>query len=221
MEIQQSPLDTEEMCVKDKIQADFQSVNLDQDMQCVSEDREILLSTMEKGLRRVSDIVHNITVFSRLESDQKDRCDINDCIRTSYKLLHRQLNDNIVLSLEQQDLPYIDINMGKITQILCNLVVNASESIENSGHIRVYTKVNANNIEVCVSDNGCGINPSALMKIFDPFYTTKKDGQGMGLGLAISYDIAKDHGGHLRVSSEENVGSVFTLSLPFSRALLH
>jgi two-component system NtrC family sensor kinase len=89
------------------------------------------------------------------------------------------------------------------------------------GSILISSRVVDKQILIYVTDTACGIEPSALKKVFDPFYTTKKEGEGTGLGLAISYDIIKEHNGDLAVSSELGKGSQFTISLPLTNAVLH
>lgn len=216
-------MSAEDETVKNKLQTDIQSIIIDQDMQFVSEDMDVLLSDMEEGLQRVTDIVQNMSVFARVDSDHKQLFDINDCIRSTYKMVEKQVSEKAEIRLELSDLPHIEINVGKINQVFTNLIINAAQAIESNkqGVILVSSRVVDKQILIYVSDTGCGIEPSALKKVFDPFYTTKKEGEGTGLGLAISYDIIKEHNGDLAVSSDLGNGSQFTITLPLTNALLH
>lgn len=214
-------VNTEDQTVKNKLQTDIQSLLLEQDMHFVSEDMADLLSDMEEGLQRVTDIVQNMSVFSRVDGDKKQFFNINDCIMSTHKMVKKQVTAKADLTLDLQELPDVEINVGKINQVLTNLLINASQAMKTRGEIKVFTKLKDNKVLVYISDNGCGIAPAALTKIFDPFYTTKKEGEGTGLGLAISYDIVKEHGGELKVSSKQDKGTVFTLSLPLKTAVLH
>lgn len=207
--------------MKTKIQIDIESMAIDQDLQFVNDDMHGLLSHMEEGLQRVADIVQNITLFAQDNSDNKQFFDINSCIKYTCKMFNRQVNQSTSLALLLQDLPQVEICVDKINQLLTNLLLNAAESIQDNGEIKVISKVKDQQILIHVCDNGSGIPAYAIHKIFDPFYTTKKEGEGTGLGLAISYDIVKEHGGNLTVSSELGKGTVFTIALPLRNAVLH
>jgi signal transduction histidine kinase len=108
----------------------------------------------------------------------------------------------------------VEINVGKICQVLTNLFINAGQAIDQHGVITVESYCHNDLVYVVISDNGHGIAPENVTRLFDPFFTTKPEGQGTGLGLAISFGIAQEHGGDLSVQSEEGKGSHFTLSLP-------
>ena len=162
-----------------------------------------------------------MSVFSRVDGDIKQFFNINDCIRSTYKMVKKQVSEKADLTLDLQEVPEVEMNVGKINQVITNLIINASQAMISRGTIKVFSKLKDNNIVVYVSDTGCGIPQAALDKIFDPFYTTKKEGEGTGLGLAISYDIIAEHGGELNVSSKENKGTVFTLTLPITNSVLH
>ena len=104
-----------------------------------------------------------------------------------------------------------------------NLITNAfyvvdekkKSGIENyEPAVSITTKKLNNKIEIKVTDNGNGIPPKVLDKIFQPFFTTKPTGQGTGLGLSLSYDIVKAHGGELKADTEEGNGTIFTIKLP-------
>lgn len=214
-------IETEEEFVKNKGQIDIESLIQDQDKHFVSEDMATLLSDMEQGLQRAANIVQNMTVFSRLDGDKKRMFDVNECIRSSYNLVKKQINAKASLFLDLQELPDVEMKVGKINQVLTNLLINASQAMTSRGTIKVFSKVKDNTVLVYISDTGCGIAPNAITKVFDPFYTTKKEQEGTGLGLAISYDIVKEHGGDLHVSSMLGKGSLFTLTLPVKTAVLH
>jgi signal transduction histidine kinase len=124
----------------------------------------------------------------------------------------------------------LDANIGSvmlvkqdISRVLLNLYNNAfyavSERFKKEGPafkplVTLTTARSGNNINITVSDNGSGIPEQIKHKIFQPFFTTKPTGLGTGLGLSLSYDIVKAHGGEILVSSVEGEGSVFTVSLP-------
>ncbi len=108
----------------------------------------------------------------------------------------------------------IKCNTQRIGQVFINLLVNAAQAIKEKGTIHVRTFNNGKNIGIEVKDSGMGIPPENLSKIFDAFFTTKPVGQGTGLGLSLSYDIIKKHGGDIKVRSKLGEGTVFTVILP-------
>jgi len=95
-----------------------------------------------------------------------------------------------------------------------NLLLNASQAIENRGNIWITTHQLDERIKIEIKDDGKGIPKKILNKIFDPFFTTKPVGRGTGLGLSISYKIIENHGGKIKVESKENKGTTFTIVLP-------
>ena len=112
-----------------------------------------------------------------------------------------------------------------IGRVVLNLITNAFYAVTEkkkqnlSGYepsIKVSTKRNHGNILICVEDNGNGIPDKVVSKIFQPFFTTKPTGQGTGLGLSLSYDIVKAHGGELNVETKEGEGSTFIIQLPIA-----
>lgn len=115
-------------------------------------------------------------------------------------------------------LPVVCADAGQLQQVLINLVVNALEATSDGGEVVVSARAAArdarNGVAIAVSDTGSGIAPELQARIFETFFTTKPRGQGTGLGLAISRDIARAHGGDLRVDSTPGQGSTFTLWVP-------
>ena len=99
-----------------------------------------------------------------------------------------------------------------LRQVLLNVLINAVQSIEDQGRIRVVSAVNDGWTELCISDDGCGMNERQREQIFSPFFTTKE--KGTGLGLAIAEKIVEAHGGRIAVASAPGAGSAFTISLP-------
>jgi signal transduction histidine kinase len=115
----------------------------------------------------------------------------------------------------QPDLPSIVGVPDQLTQVLLNLVVNAVEAMPDGGELTLSTLVEGNWLRIMVRDSGQGISPDAAAKIFEPFYTTKAT--GTGLGLAVSYGIIQRHGGRIEVVGSPGQGTTFTISLPLDR----
>src|SRR5207302_7345593 len=119
----------------------------------------------------------------------------------------------IDLSLSPR-LPEVMADVGQLRQLLLNLVRNAREAMPGGGSIRLATSVRDGSVLLEVRDSGPGIAPERLQRIFDPFFTTKE--RGTGLGLALSQEIAQEHGGQLTCESQVGAGTTFTLRLPAS-----
>jgi len=188
-----------------------------QDMDFINGDINELMSDSKEGMLRVAEIVKGLKLFSRIDSEEKQLYNINDCVRTTLTMVNNQLKYICTVETHLGNVPMIPLNVGKISQVVTNLLINAGQAIESSdenGTITVTSSVNNNTVELKIEDTGCGIPASHLDKLFNPFFTTKPEGQGTGLGLSISFGIAKEHGGSLDASSVEGKGSCFILRLP-------
>jgi signal transduction histidine kinase len=101
-----------------------------------------------------------------------------------------------------------------------NILVNATQAVDADGRIEIATrKLDANRVQVDISDNGCGMDEHVLSHIFEPFFTTKGVGSGTGLGLSITFGIVKKHGGDIAVRSAMGKGSLFQITLPVKQPL--
>jgi signal transduction histidine kinase len=119
------------------------------------------------------------------------------------------------------ELPDVVCNVGELNQVFLNLIVNAAHAIEDAGRnfetgaIEIHTVQADDCVVIRISDNGCGIPPENLAKLYEPFFTTKEVGRGTGQGLAIARSIVVGkHGGELSVGSSVGSGTEFTLRLP-------
>ncbi|HSG98657.1 MAG TPA: ATP-binding protein [candidate division Zixibacteria bacterium] len=181
------------------------------------------LNDIEIQARRCKAIVQNLLRFSRSSQDSDvATVNLNNAVSETVELLRHQLEmQQISIEYQQDDsMPEIIANAGKLQQVITNLVINAMHATPRGGKVRVMTKHSPKlgefdgAAEVIVEDTGCGIPQENLGKIFEPFFTTKDVGKGTGLGLSVSYGIIRDHGGEIKVQSEPNKGSRFTIILP-------
>lgn len=198
-----------------KLNQKIQSLLIDHDINFILEDSIELIKESKYGLERVSDIVSGMKAFSRADNDNKQWFNINNCIKTTLKMVSNQLKYHCEISTQlDANIPNIKINVGKIIQVLTNLLVNAGQAIVENGKNAVKSSMNNGFIEIAITDNGSGISKENIAQLFDPFFTTKPEGEGTGLGLSISFSIIKEHGGEILVNSEIGVGTCFTLRLP-------
>lgn len=165
---------------------------------------------------RCTNIVKGLLEFSRQDPPQKVYSDVNEIINRTLQLLENQASfQNIrIIKKLNENLPRIKLDKNKINQVFWNLMINSSEAMPKDGTLTIVSQFSAdeNYIEIDFIDTGVGIPKEAINKLFDPFYTTKSN--GIGLGLAISYGIIEQHQGKIEVKSEPGQGSVFTISLP-------
>jgi signal transduction histidine kinase len=136
-------------------------------------------------------------------------------IRNLIKFVEHDLlahNTRAVLELDPE-LPLIQMSRDHLTQVLLNLVKNAQEAMPTGGTIRIKTAPWPGGVTISVLDEGVGIPEAHLNLVFDPFFSTKQDGTGMGLGLAVSYGLIASYGGSIEVASQPGKGTVFRLVL--------
>ena len=185
-----------------------------EDISFINDDTTNLLKESIDGLHRVTNIVKDLKQFSRADSDEKQWFDVNECVKTTLKMVNNELKYHCNIDKDLGTLPMIWMNFGKINQVLTNLLINAGQAIKEQGQITITTELQNDNIAILVKDNGSGISVDNINKLFDPFFTTKDVGEGTGLGLSISHGIIQEHGGNITVTSELNKGSCFSIILP-------
>jgi signal transduction histidine kinase len=175
------------------------------------------LQDIAADVRRAADVMLRMRSILRREEARQDRLDLAAVIRNAVRLVQTQADDrDVTLSSEvSADLPFVRGDQVQLVQVLLNLLMNAIDALANvprgAREISVLASRADHGIEVQVADTGPGIPPSQVSQIFEPFYTTKPS--GLGLGLTISKSIIEAHGGSLGVSSGPG-GSVFSVRLP-------
>lgn len=174
------------------------------------------LKIIIKETQRCKTIIQGLLEFARDKKPQKVMTNINDIIESALGILYNEFHLQHVrieknLSKEIEKL-FLDEN--QIEQVFINLLLNALHAVDDSGLITVQSAMDAerNSIHVEVADNGCGIAAGDIKNIFEPFFSTKAN--GTGLGLAVSYGIIRNHQGDLRVFSEPGQGTRFVIKLP-------
>ena len=180
----------------------------------VLNDIDTLIADSLDGTERVRQIVQNLKNFSHVDESGFKYGDINAGLASTINIVWNELKYKADLEKEFDDIPLVQCNLGQLNQVFMNLLVNAAQSIEKHGSLKVKSWHDRENVYVSVSDTGCGIPPENIPKIFDPFFTTKEVGKGTGLGLSIAYDIVKKHGGEITVKSAVGAGTVFTVRIP-------
>jgi len=175
-----------------------------------------LIEDTLSGSKIVKELVDNLRRFSHLDQAKKQNVDIHEGIESSLKILNSQIKNRIKIHKDYKAAKKVECNPGQINQVLLNILSNASQSIKNEGNIWIDTGEKNDYLFIKIKDDGKGIKEEDLEKIFDPFFTTKDVGEGTGLGLSISYSIIKNHNGTIKVESDENKGSSFSILLPLN-----
>ena len=166
------------------------------------------------GTGQVAEIVGNLKDFSRLDRSKVTSFNLKEGLNSTL-LLAKHLLKSVTVNKHFDKIPEILCAPSQINQVFLNLVTNATQAMEaGNGTLTLTTRSDGNGVAVEVADNGKGIAPEVLPKIFDPFFSTKEIGKGTGLGLSISYKIVQQHGGRITVESQVGVGTKFTVWLP-------
>ena len=166
---------------------------------------------------RATQVVRNLLDFARKEQYPLSLIDVNETIQRSLALVQHELQGRSIRLVFTPDpaLPPIHASQDHLQGLWLNLVMNALDAIEHDhGELHVSTHAAPGEIRAVIADNGKGIPPERLRRIFEPFYTTKAPGRGTGLGLSVCERVVKQHGGQILVESQVGVGTSFTVVLP-------
>lgn len=181
------------------------------------------LHEIEQATKRCRTIVKDLLNFSRQSYDEVMLpVDLNQVIEKSMALVSvNAKNKPVEISLDlEKNLPLFDGHFHKIQQVLINLVSNGIDAMKEKGGVlslSTYSEPKKKRVVLSVKDTGSGIDKKTLTKIFDPYFTTKAQGEGTGLGLPISYKIMQEHKGTIDVKSKVNEGTEFLLIFPLHK----
>lgn len=190
-----------------------------------TDDITVVSGEISTQVSRASEIVDRLKHFSRKTDFSREITDINNCIREIDKIIRRELfvqDIDFELDLDEP-LPAVMAHNNRIEQVMFNLVTNARDAVnqriesgadKEKGRITITSLNCSDTVTVTVSDNGTGISDSDRTNIFESFYTTKKMGEGLGLGLPIIQGIIRDYDGDIRVESRVGKGTSFIVILP-------
>jgi signal transduction histidine kinase len=163
---------------------------------------------------RIAKIVRSLKNFARLDEAEFQRADLHEGLDSTLTLVHHELRNRAIVLKDYGNLPLVYCSPNQLNQVFMNLFINASQAIDGKGEIRISTRADDAKVCIRIADNGKGILPEHLPKIFDPGFTTKGSGVGTGLGLSICYNIIQKHKGSITVESEPGQGTEFTITLP-------
>jgi len=190
------------------------------DIEFLREEVPLAISQSLDGVGKVANIVKAVKEFSHPGSQEMQRVSINDLIDNVTTITRNQWKYVANLKTDlAEDLPLVECNPNELNQVFVNLIINASQAIEELdrnelGNITISTVMLDHSVEIKISDDGPGISKLDQDRIFDLFFTTKPPGQGTGQGLAICHNIINNHKGTLGVESETGKGTTFVIVLP-------
>ncbi|MGI9535257.1 MAG: hybrid sensor histidine kinase/response regulator, partial [Thermodesulfobacteriota bacterium] len=177
----------------------------------------------EKAVERAADLTQQLLTFAKGDAPIRTASSLKNILEDSTNFALRGSNVKCIFSIPE-DLSAVEINAGQISQVINNLAINSKQSMPQGGTIFVSAENKAkdeveipdikedNYVKISVTDQGCGITEEDIPKIFDPYFTTKEEGSG--LGLATTYSVIKKHSGFIKVNSEIDKGTTFTIYLP-------
>jgi two-component system NtrC family sensor kinase len=175
-----------------------------------------LVERIDSEVDRLKTLTGSLLSFSRARETMKRETDLNEVLRDVLRLVRFELTRNAIhLRENYEEIPPIQADPNKLKQVFINLVMNASQAMGTGGTLTVRTGfVAGEEVEAVISDTGPGISEEVREHIFDPFFSTKKEGEGTGLGLYICRKIISEHEGRLVLDASEGRGAVFRVILP-------
>jgi len=173
-----------------------------------------LSENMKKEIRRLDQIVEGFLQFARPTVLSRHATDLNDLTEETLAFIEPQARQQRVRVHRElaSGLPKVTADYGQMRQALLNILINALQAMPDGGELTVATSNGDQQVKLTIRDTGCGIPLENLPKLFDPYFTTKV--RGFGLGLATVERVVQEHGGQISVSSELGKGSLFALTLP-------
>jgi two-component system, NtrC family, sensor kinase len=175
-----------------------------------------MLKNIDQETMRARDVVKGLLEFSRVQEFTLRPLQLSDIVRRSMRLVESQLPADIEMVMEIPESLILPLDSQRMQEVFINLIINAGQSIQDKGRITLTaSKVeNADEVVIEVRDTGPGIPEEIQGQLFDPFYTTKEEGQGTGLGLSVVYGIIQKHQGTITVQSKPGQGASFFIRLP-------
>ncbi len=181
---------------------------------------ELVIESLQ-GTERIKGIVLALQGYARSSANDKELVSIEELLDRAIKLSWNELKYKCEMLKDYHDVPMVFARENQLLQVFINILLNAAQAIQKKGTISIATSKHGPNILITIRDTGIGIPPEDLLRIMEPFYTTKPVGQGTGLGLSISQSIIAEHGGTIEVISEVGVGTTFTITLPWDGKRRH
>jgi signal transduction histidine kinase len=175
------------------------------------------LASAQVGVERIRAIVRGLKTFSHPDDEPVTRVDVPRLLDSTVAILKHEIDARAKLVIEYEDVPLVEANEARLSQVFLNLLLNAAQSFDGraeGNEIRARVRSAPPRVVVEVEDNGCGIPESVRERVFEPFFTTKPVGVGTGLGLSICHGILRSFHGELTFETHVGTGTIFRVALP-------
>ncbi len=179
-----------------------------------------LIDETEEGLFRVKKIVEDINYIAHPGDNSKTQSDVTDIIKNALRIAKSMYKDAITIEEKYEHTNLLTCSPSRISQVILNIIMNAIQAIktknlkQGEGIISINTSEKDNQLFIEVNDNGAGIKKEDMLRLMEPFFTTKKAGEGTGLGLSTAKSIITAHNGRINFNSKEGEGTTVTVSIP-------
>jgi signal transduction histidine kinase len=185
------------------------------------EQTKVFLPLALEGLYKIEVLVKQLLDYAKPKSQEMKICNISSILEESISLTRFKLKEKQIQLITdyKQDRFKIHGEAQYLGQVFVNLILNSVDAMDKKGKLIIKFDGNNEKAFIKIIDDGCGIPKENIKKIFDPFYTTKQKKNGTGLGLYLSYNVIKAHGGDIFVTSKVNSGSEFIIELPLANCV--
>jgi hypothetical protein len=180
----------------------------------IDDDLPELLGQCEEGCHRIKKIVVDLKGFSHIDDGETTATDINVELDRTLNVLAAQIPKGCRVSKDFAPLATLITQPALLCQVFVNIITNAIQARKQGLHLKLTTKESNGTITIAISDNGPGIPPHLVNRVFEPFFTTREVGEGTGMGLAVAYDIITAMAGTIKIDSAEDRGTTVTIRLP-------
>ncbi len=177
-------------------------------------DVDILSQNIRDGALRTIEIIKSLKVFARTDTDKLQTANVNMLINAVLIILKPSLQNIKIIKDFDAKMRAIQCYAGELNQVFMNIIANAIQAMNRKGELIIKTRYLDNYIKIYIKDTGTGMSEEVRGKVFEPFFTTKNIGDGLGLGMSISYGVIEKHNGNIRIKSEVGKGSEFIITLP-------
>jgi signal transduction histidine kinase len=195
---------------------DFGSLTPDERNEIVRESRELVGESLT-GVDRATEIVRGVRRFTQTGRFERVQASLNELVEDAIAMLRPRARPlDVVLDIRLAATPELSCAPHELRQVFFVLLANALDEVGERGRISVSTRTEDDTVLVEIADDGRGMSPETIERIFDPFFSTKGVGEGTGLGLGVAWNVVHAHGGQIDVESAPDAGSLFRVRFPAS-----
>lgn len=184
------------------------------DVEFIIEDSEDMLRETMAGADRATELVSALKVFARNDSPDTEALDVNRCVGGALLIVNNELKYHCTVVKVFGELPPVTGNSTRLSQVFVNILLNAAHAIPENGTVEVRTWAEAGTVNVSIKDDGVGMDADTRALMFEPFFTTRDEPEGKGLGLAVARETVREFGGSVHVGTAPGAGTKVTISLP-------